>query len=276
MMPELPEVETICRILRNGTHDFPSILGKKVTNVQVFWEKTISEPSVDRFIQGMLYQSPQSIIRRGKYIVISLTENFLIIHLRMSGDIRIVPETAAFEKHDRFAICLDKSWNFIFTDPRKFGRAWLVADPQSVLSKLGREPLDEGLTGQNFWKDILGYRKIIKSLLLDQRFLAGLGNIYTDEALYLAGIHPLKRSDTIDYDQACLLLESIRKVLQDGIFHNGSSIDWVYRGGNFQSYFNVYRRTGEECRKCGTLIERIIVGQRSTHICPICQPYPEV
>jgi formamidopyrimidine-DNA glycosylase len=114
----------------------------------------------------------------------------------------------------------------------------------------------------------------LKPLLLDQKFLAGLGNIYTDEALHLARLHPLLISDRIDEVQASVLLDSIRQVLDEGIQRNGASIDWVYRGGDFQNYFRVYQRTGEPCKQCGTLIERIKLGQRSTHFCPYCQQFP--
>lgn len=273
-MPELPEVETIRRMLCKGTSEYPSILACKIMNGQVFWGKTLAKPSVDQFISDIANQKIDDIDRRGKYLVFKLTRSFLLIHLKMSGDIKIVPENSPTEKHERVAISFDNGWKFIFIDPRKFGRLWLVDDPEAILLNLGFEPLDEEISERKFWEKISRHRRVIKPLLMDQRFIAGLGNIYTDEALYLAGLHPLTRSNTLGFHQAELLLRSIRKVLQDGILQNGSSIDWVYRGGNFQNYFNVYRRTGMPCRKCGTLIERIIVGQRSTHLCPTCQKYP--
>lgn len=274
-MPELPEVETIRRMLSKGTSEYPSILSCKIINVQLFWEKTLAKPSIEQFTTDIENQKIVDINRRGKYLVFKLTRGFLLIHLKMSGDIKIVPENSLMEKHERVAIYLDNGWKFIFIDPRKFGRVWLVSDPEKILSNLGFEPMDEELTGTKFWEELSRHKRSIKPLLMDQGFVAGLGNIYTDEALYLASIHPLTRSDSISLHQAELLLHFIRKVLKDGIEQNGSSIDWVYRGGNFQNYFNVYRRTGEPCKKCGTLITRIIVGQRSTHLCPQCQPYPQ-
>ena len=111
----------------------------------------------------------------------------------------------------------------------------------------------------------------LKPLLMDQRFLAGLGNIYTDEALFRVKIHPLSRSDSLTESKSVMLLKAIREVLEDGIHRNGASIDWVYRGGDFQNHFNVYGRKGDPCPKCGTPIERLLVGQRGTHICPNCQ-----
>ena len=107
---------------------------------------------------------------------------------------------------------------------------------------------------------------------MDQSFIAGIGNIYADEALHKAHLHPLKHSDMITISESYLLWESIRQVLEEGIRRNGASIDWVYRGGDFQNYFRVYQRTGEACIECGTPIERIVVGQRATHFCPLCQP----
>jgi formamidopyrimidine-DNA glycosylase len=137
---------------------------------------------------------------------------------------------------------------------------------------LGPEPLDEGFTPEDFFARIHATRRQLKPLLLDQKFLAGLGNIYADEALNLAKLHPLTPANALTVQQAAHLLEGIRTVLRDGIQRNGASIDWVYRGGDFQNYFRVYQRTGLPCPKCGTPIARIIVGQRGTHFCPYCQP----
>ena len=118
------------------------------------------------------------------------------------------------------------------------------------------------------------HRRQLKPLLLDQSFIAGLGNIYTDEALHLARLHPLQRSHWIDLEQAGRLWTAIRNVLQEGIQRNGASIDWVYRGGDFQNYFRVYQRTGQPCPVCATPVERTVIGQRSSHFCPQCQPAP--
>ena len=123
-----------------------------------------------------------------------------------------------------------------------------------------------------FYQRLNEHHRQIKALLLDQSFMAGLGNIYTDEALFRANIHPKQTSDYLNQDDAERLLCSIRDVLREGITRNGASIDWIYRGGDFQNSFNVYQRTGEPCLKCGNLIERCVVGQRSTHFCPKCQP----
>ena len=130
------------------------------------------------------------------------------------------------------------------------------------------------LTTDDLYRRLQSKDRIIKSLLLDQSFIAGLGNIYTDEALHLAGIHPLTSSKRLKHSDAGRLLDSIRSVLMDGIQRNGASIDWVYRGGEYQNNFRVYGRTGKPCPVCGTEIKRLVVGQRGTHICPLCQPTP--
>ena len=159
----------------------------------------------------------------------------------------------------------------VFNDTRKFGRVWLTANPEEVLGKLGPEPFGRDFTPEWLHTALHSKHRQLKPLLLDQTFLAGLGNIYTDEALHLAKLHPLAASDSITAKQAEALHEAIRKVLKEGIRRNGASIDWVYRGGEFQNYFRVYDREGKPCPVCGTKIQRIIVGQRSTHFCPKCQ-----
>jgi formamidopyrimidine-DNA glycosylase len=159
----------------------------------------------------------------------------------------------------------------VFNDTRKFGRVWLTSNMEDVLGKLGPEPLGKEFTPQWLYDALQKKRRQLKPLLLDQTFLAGLGNIYTDEALHIAKLHPLRMSDSVNRKQAEALREAIRKVLKEGIKRNGASIDWVYRGGEFQNYFRVYDREGEPCVVCGARIQRLVVGQRGTHICPQCQ-----
>jgi formamidopyrimidine-DNA glycosylase len=195
----------------------------------------------------------------------------LIFHLRMSGDVLVVLGGYKPAKHDRLVAQLSEDTSLIFSDPRKFGRIWLVKDPAETFKDLGPEPLSEGFTPEGLYSALHIRRRQLKPLLLDQTFLAGLGNIYTDEALHLAKLHPLSRSDLITKKQAQGLWQAIREVLEQGIRLNGASIDWVYRGGDFQNHFRVYGRTGEPCPVCQTPIKRVTVGQRGTHFCPKCQ-----
>jgi formamidopyrimidine-DNA glycosylase len=190
----------------------------------------------------------------------------------MSGDLFVEPADAHLAPHHRLVLDFESGWRLAFNDPRKFGRVWLTSNPEMVLGELGPEPLDEQFTAQDLFQRLQQKRRQLKPLLLDQTFLAGIGNIYSDEALFLAKLHPLTISDSLSQGQATALWSGIRQVLQDGIQRNGASIDWVYRGGDFQNYFRVYQRTGEACFICGSPIQRIVVGQRGTHICPVCQP----
>ena len=193
----------------------------------------------------------------------------------MSGDLLTVADDVdPGVNHVRFSLDFLEGGRLLFNDARKFGRVWVVEDPESILGRLGPEPLDPSFTADDLYRRLQSKDRIIKSLLLDQSFIAGLGNIYTDEALHLAGIHPLTSSKRLKPSDAGRLLDSIRSVLMDGIQRNGASIDWVYRGGEYQNNFRVYGRTGKPCPVCGTEIKRLVVGQRGTHFCPLCQPAP--
>jgi formamidopyrimidine-DNA glycosylase len=264
-MPELPEVETIARKLQ------PDLVGKKILSANLLWARTLAFPTPRKFKAQIQGQKIMNIGRRAKYLILYLTDYSLLIHLRMSGDLSIKASTIRPEPHDRLIIKLSGGTSLVFNDTRKFGRVWLTARPEDVLGKLGPEPLGEEFTVQ--WLHAALHRKHrqLKPLLLDQSFLAGLGNIYTDEALHIARLHPLTLSDTLTEEQAQALHEAIHNVLDEGIRRNGASFDWVYRGGEFQNYFRVYDRKGQECPVCGTKIVRILVGQRSTHVCPVCQ-----
>jgi formamidopyrimidine-DNA glycosylase len=271
-MPELPEVETIARTLRDGTPQLPTLISRHILGVQLLWERTLAEPSPAEFTSRLVGQVVEDIGRRGKFLVFKLTQDWLLFHLRMSGDMLVKLADAPPESHDRLLLNFDGGFLLAFNDARKFGRVWLVDELDRVVGGLGPEPLDESLTGGDFFARLHATRRQLKPLLLDQNFIAGLGNIYADEALHLAKLHPLTPANALTHEQASHLLNSIRTVLRDGIARNGASIDWVYRGGDFQNYFRVYQRTGEPCPVCGTPIARIIVGQRGTHYCPRCQP----
>jgi formamidopyrimidine-DNA glycosylase len=272
-MPELPEVETIARKLR------PNLLGKTIKEADLRWPRTLVFPSPKKFKAQIKGQEIKEVTRRAKFFILNLSDYSLLIHLRMSGDLVIKNSKIGPEKHDRLILKLlpmdssidEEPTNLVFNDTRKFGRVWLVADPEQVLSRLGPEPLSKRFTPQWLHTALHKKHRQLKPLLLDQTFLAGLGNIYTDESLNLAKLNPLTASDSVTAQQAEALHAAIRKVLKEGIRRNGASFDWVYRGGEFQNYFRVYDRAGKPCPTCGTNIERIIVGQRSTHFCPNCQ-----
>jgi formamidopyrimidine-DNA glycosylase len=264
-MPELPEVETIARKL------MPELVGKTILEAHLRWPRTLAYPSARKFREQIKGQRILRVGRRAKYLDISLAEFDLLIHLRMSGDLFIKRGKIKPEKHDRLILKLTDDQSLVFNDTRKFGRVWLTANPENVLGKLGPEPLSEDFTPRWLHAALHNKHRQLKPLLLDQTFLAGLGNIYTDEALHIAKLHPLAVSDSITAKQARVLQDAVRKVLEEGIRRNGASIDWVYRGGEFQNHFRVYDRKGKPCPVCGTMIERILVGQRSTHYCPKCQ-----
>jgi formamidopyrimidine-DNA glycosylase len=285
-MPELPEVETIARILRQGVGiqpakgaslpsgraSGPALIGRHILGVDLLWERTLAEPTPAEFTARLIGQGIEDIGRRGKFLYFRLSRDWLLFHLRMSGDLMVKPAGAPQETHDRLILKLEGDILVVFNDARKFGRVWLVDEVDRVVGMLGPEPLDESLTAEILFDRLHATRRQLKPLLLDQTFVAGLGNIYVDEALNLAKLHPLTPANCVNPAQAARLLESIRTVLRDGIARNGASIDWVYRGGEFQNYFRVYQRTGEPCPECGTPIARITVGQRGTHFCPLCQP----
>jgi formamidopyrimidine-DNA glycosylase len=272
-MPELPEVETIARSLQCGRDGICPIVGKKVQRAHLKWKRTLANSTELKLNGELKGQVIQQVGRRGKFIIIQLDRSALLIHLRMSGDLRVEDGRETFlQKHDRLVIGFTDGDRLVFNDPRKFGRAWLVADPLELLSDLGPEPLAAALTPSRFHQMLVSRKRQLKPLLLDQTFLAGLGNIYTDEALHQARLHPLQPSDSLTPEESRVLLSSIRSVLKKGIRRNGASIDWVYRGGQFQNHFRVYQRQGKPCLVCHTPIVRTLVGQRSTHFCPACQP----
>lgn len=269
-MPELPEVETIARAIE------PEVTGKVIVSADVRWARTVATPSAKKFREGIRGQRILGVTRRAKYLILRLEDYNLLIHLRMSGDIVIRKGKMRTERHDRLILTLrgkrGEETYLAFNDTRKFGRVWLTDEPESVLGKLGPEPLGKEFTPEWLYENLRRRSRQLKPLLLDQTFLAGVGNIYADESLHLAKLHPLGSSNSVTPKQAKALHEAIRSVLKEGIRRNGASIDWVYRGGEYQNHFRVYDREGEPCFTCGTKILKLTVGQRGTHICPKCQP----
>jgi formamidopyrimidine-DNA glycosylase len=264
-MPELPEVETIARTLT------PELVGQTILSADLRWARTLAIPSPAQFKKRIAGQKILDVSRRAKYLVIQLETCSFLVHLRMSGDLLIRAGKIKPEKHDRLILHLSNGTNLAFNDTRKFGRVWLTDQPETILGKLGPEPLEKGFTPRWLFDALHKRSRALKPLLLDQTFLAGLGNIYTDECLHIAQLHPRAASNNVTEEQAYDLHKAIRAVLREGIRRNGASIDWVYRGGEYQNHFRVYDREGKPCLVCGTAIQKFTVGQRGTHICPNCQ-----
>jgi len=275
-MPELPEVETIVRKLKRGEAmerglpAYPPPIGHVVTSVWTDWPRA-AFPSAEAIAQSLPDRRIESIGRRGKYVVIALSPGHLLIHLKMSGRLDVVRTGTPRDKHVHYVFALDNGYELRFNDARKFGRVYLVDDPVQVTGALGPEPLDAAFTLRMFRQMMQRKSGALKPLLLDQTFVAGIGNIYADEALWRAKLHPLRAADSLGPDQVAALYRGIRQALSDGIRHEGAAIDWVYPEGNYQDHLRVYGRVGQPCRRCRALIQRMVVGQRGTHFCPRCQ-----
>jgi formamidopyrimidine-DNA glycosylase len=265
-MPELPEVETIVRTLRQV------LPGRTFGCVAVGWRPMVQKSPLD-LVEMLPGQRIERIDRRGKYLVFYLsTGNALLIHLKMSGRLYVCAAADAPDPYDRITFFLDDDRQLRFRDPRKFGRAHLTADASSVLDRLGPEPLDKRFGQDEFLSRFTGRRGVVKLLLVDQTFIAGVGNIYADEALFRAHIQPSRRTATLSDTEKRGLYGAVRYVLNASIALNGSTLaDGMYHGGNFQNTFCVYGREKEPCPVCGAEIERIKLGQRSAYFCPSCQ-----
>ncbi|HVB75133.1 MAG TPA: bifunctional DNA-formamidopyrimidine glycosylase/DNA-(apurinic or apyrimidinic site) lyase [Ktedonobacteraceae bacterium] len=309
-MPELPEVEYTARQLR------AAIVGATIQDAQVFWERTVSHPQLPDFLAGVVERSILAVRRRGKNLIFDLSGDLLVtIHRRMTGNLLLLPpgweiDTCLRERdlaawntrgpafhrdamstdvgsdpvHLRYCrVCFNfaDGRRLLYTDPRKFGRIelWSREREAEALAGLGMEPLDDEFTVERLKQSLSGRKGTMKQVLLDQQIIAGLGNIYADEALYYASIHPLRPAHSLSADEVRLLHEGIVSVLTLGIEHGGTSFSeyrdlWGEAGENY-NYVRVYQQDGKPCARCGTLIERIVVGQRSTHYCPGCQKLSE-
>ncbi|MEE9615735.1 MAG: DNA-formamidopyrimidine glycosylase [Anaerolineae bacterium] len=275
-MPELPEVETVARGLR------ASLVGHTITGVEVRWARSIIPSSPTVFARRLTGQTVTGVGRRGKWVVITLSGgDTLLAHLRMTGQLVLGPGDFPGDRHVRVLFFLDDGWCLRFSDTRKFGRLHLIDDPAGVLGGLGPEPLADDFTAARLREMLARRRGRIKPLLLNQRFLAGLGNIYTDEALWRARIHPLRQANSLTPTDVRRLHRAIRAVLRAAIAAGGTTLpDATYqqadgRSGEFADRLAVYGRAGQSCPRCGTTIERFRVSQRGTHFCPRCQSLPD-
>jgi len=271
-VPELPEVETIKNEL------LPHIIGRRVTGVTLFWEGIVRQPSVEEFYSRLIGQRFTRLARRGKYLLFSLTSGeVLIIHLKMTGSLLLKPASAEADKFVRAILHLDKETELHFRDPRKLGVMWLVEDINSIVGKLGPEPLEAGFTPQLLAQRLAKRTAPIKALLSDQTFIAGIGNMYADEALFAARIHPLRRGESLSPEEVKQLHRAIQQVLWSAIGNKGASVENYFRPdgtlGTAHFQFQVAHRLGGElCSVCGTPIERIVVRNRGSYFCPKCQP----
>ncbi len=292
-MPELPEVETIRRGLEQKLNNFI------VKKVEVCRDSTVAFPGQkERFIEGLENSLFYKWNRRGKYLIAELKKienehtqihekttlkhnGFLVVHLRMTGYFKFINNLAPPCKHTRIRF-IDKNNNELrYIDVRSFGQMWFIKQGLSPikiikgLGSLGPEPFSKDFDTKYLKKVISKRTRSIKAILLDQTIVAGIGNIYADESLYLAGISPFREAQTIKKNELIKLKESIVTVLKKSIGSGGTTFsdfrDLEGENGNFGLQTNVYRRTGKECHKCENLIERQKITGRSTHWCPKCQ-----
>ncbi len=271
-MPELPEVETLARELRDV------LVGRGIVGVEVRWPRTVAAPDPETFARRLAGRRVLEVRRRGKWLLLGLDgEEWLLVHLRMSGRLAVEDAGAPEDPHTRVVFHLEDGRRLRFSDPRKFGRMALTARPEDWLGGLGPEPLDPALTPERLVGMLRGRRVRLKPLLADQRFLAGLGNIYADEVLWRAGLHPLRRADTLTPEETARLHGAIREVLEEAVARRGTTLaDRRYvlpdgRPGEFAAHLAVYGREGAPCPRCGAPIVRARVGGRSAHFCPRCQ-----
>ncbi|MDD5398833.1 MAG: DNA-formamidopyrimidine glycosylase [Dehalococcoidia bacterium] len=270
-MPELPEVETIVNSLR------PRVVGKTIIGIVVRDTRPIQQIGVEEFCRRLMGRSIRGLSRRGKYIIFSLShKNNLVVHLRMTGALLWNP--AGPEPFSRLEFVLDDRSKLVYTDVRRFGTFCLARDAGKIVGKLGIEPLNKEFTRPAL-AAYLGTRSTpVKTALLNQERIAGIGNMYADEALFAAGIHPLRPSSSLKPQEIAALHRSIRAVLKKAVKNQGASIR-NYRqpdgeAGRAHEEFAVAHRGGQACPHCSTTITRIVVGQRGTYLCPHCQTAP--
>jgi formamidopyrimidine-DNA glycosylase len=270
-MPELPEVETLVSDLQSSR-----ILNQTIKEVKIFYPKIVVTPS---FAQKICNKKICSITRRGKYILIHLNSgDTIVVHLKMTGHFLHSLDDKK-EKHIHLAFTLKNGEHLFFHDTRKFGRIYLVNDLDSFFQKLGPEPMSKGFLENDLYQKIRLKKRKIKTLLMDQSFIAGIGNIYSDEILWTAKINPERISNTLLRVEVKRLFKAIKSVLEKGIKNRGTTLGsdashfsslYGQRGLN-QNSLEAYGRKDLPCRRCGSIIKRIKLNQRGTHFCPKCQ-----
>ena len=271
-MPELPEVETVRRGLEK------LILGKKISNIDIRYPKMI-KTDLDEFQNEMPGQVIQSMGRRGKYLLFYLDDKVLISHLRMEGKYFYYPDQVPERKHAHVLIHFEDGGTLVYEDVRKFGTLELLApellDSYFISKKLGPEPTEKDFDLGSFKLALKKSKKPIKSHLLDQTLVAGLGNIYVDEVLWRAKAHPSRTSNSLTAQEARKVHDETIKVLGQAVEKGGSTIRTYTNAfgedGTMQEFHQVYDKTGQACSRCGAIIEKIQLGGRGTHFCPKCQ-----
>ena len=269
-MPELPEVEPIRGDLEKA------LVGRRIAGFATTWPRAVERPdaaAIGRLIPG---QTITRVDRRGKYLLLALSGGlWLVCHLRMTGRLLIRARSDPEDRHVHTRFALDGDGELRFSDARKFGRLWLVADPQEVVGSLGPEPFDPALDAALLAGRLAGRRGPIKPLLLDQRVLAGVGNIYADESLFAARLLPTRSAASLSGEEVQALLEGLRLKLALGLQHRGTTMgDYLDAHGNpgaMRHHLAVYRREEQPCLECATPIRRIKLAGRSSFFCPTCQ-----
>jgi formamidopyrimidine-DNA glycosylase len=272
-MPELPEVETVARDLRT------LIVGATIVDAETRWERTLRNVSPEAFVDGIAGRRIEVVGRRGKQLVVDLSGGaFLTIHLKMTGQLFVVPQHRPDDPYVRLVLTLDDGREIRFRDIRKFGRVGLYgADGADPFEATGPEPLADSFTVAAFRRRLRARKGRLKPLLLDQTFIAGIGNIYADEALWAARLHPLRTAKTLRPADERRLWHELRRILAEAVIRRGSSIDDYTApdgDGEMQEHLLVYQRAGEPCFRCGRPIRRVVVGGRATHFCSWCQRLP--
>lgn len=273
-MPELPEVETVKRTLEK------LVLGKTIEDVKVYWPKIIKNPTdVEQFVLLLKGQTVQRMGRRGKFLIFYFEDIALISHLRMEGKYGLYPKDEPFDKHTHVIFSFTDGIELRYRDVRKFGTMHIFPigeeNKHLPLSQLGPEPFSKDFTTQYFSQALAKTTRKIKPTLLDQTIVTGLGNIYVDEALYRAGIHPERLANSLTKSEVEKLRKEIIATLTEAVEKGGSTVRSYVNSqgqiGMFQLELNVYAQEGKPCKRCGTPIEKIKVGGRGTHYCPKCQ-----
>ena len=271
-MPELPEVETVRRGLEK------LILGKKISNIEIRYPKMI-KTDLNEFQKGMPGQVIQTMGRRGKYLLFYLSDKVLISHLRMEGKYFYYPDQVPERKHAHVLIHFENGGTLVYEDVRKFGTLELLApellDSYFISKKLGPEPTEKDFDLGSFKLALKKSKKPIKSHLLDQTLVAGLGNIYVDEVLWRAKVHPSRTSNSLTAQEARKVHDETINVLGQAVEKGGSTIRTYTNAfgedGTMQEFHQVYDKAGQACSRCETIIEKIQLGGRGTHFCPKCQ-----